>query len=346
MAKQTTHEKVLSRLRDDSGGLRRRGVEIALDTLLDRELATLFDPAELARLAVQMMTADNANRLVDRHVHAGRARWTTHVKATGEKPSDFISAATMPKLEKIVSEAKLPKGDWARDAVDPTLLRQLLAPIIQDTLVSFASRLPLPGLGGSSSPEPEKKAQSTAGAALGFLGSRMKAEVEKRAGGILDAGKSIVGGLTSEVEHKMQSIARDFSMSAQTEIKNAFESRLRSAEGKQILGKLRLQLLKKAMSTKLAEFDADTQRLPWKELLGLAGEIAAHNATRPEVPAWIEGEVKALLEIEAGRTLRMLLDEAGMLDAVRESLLTHVNVHAEQVVKTDAFAAWLSDLLA
>ena len=56
--------------------------------------------------------------------------------------------------------------------------------------------------------------------------------------------------------------------------------------------------------------------------------------------------MKALLEIEAGRTLRMLLEEAGMLNAVRESLLTHVNVHAEQVVKTDAFAAWLSDLLA
>jgi hypothetical protein len=338
----SVRDKVLARLRNDENGLRSRGAAMVVDTLFARPVAELVDGDEVARLVIEALTAPNATRLVQRHVHPGRARWTAHVKQTGELPKDFVSAATLAKLEALTVSAKLPKGAWANDAVDATLVRQLLAPVLQDTLVNFASRLPLPGMGGHApEPEPKRSTSST----LGFLGSRMKAEVEKRAGGLVDVGRSIVGGLSAEVESRMQQLARDFSMSAQTDMRSAFEARLKSDEGKAIVAKLRAQIFRKAISTPLHVFDADTQRLPWDDLLALAGEIAEHNAARPVVRAWIADEVKALLAIEAGRTLGELLEEAGLAATARAMLVPRVDTHAAQVVASDAFAEWLGDLV-
>ena len=65
----------------------------------------------------------------------------------------------------------------------------------------------------------------------------------------------------------------------------------------------------------------------------------------PVVRAWIAEEVKALLAIEAGRTLGELLEEAGLAATARAMLVPRVDTHAAQVVATDAFAEWLGDLV-
>ncbi len=112
---------------------------------------------------------------------------------------------------------------WLKGAVDPDDIRQLVAPVIQQMLLRFASKLPIPGFSGGSG-----GGGGGGGSGLGGLVGMIGKQVQKSAGQLAEAGKSV-----------MNSVARDFSRTATTEFRAALAVRMKSDEGKKIVLRIR-----------------------------------------------------------------------------------------------------------
>jgi hypothetical protein len=312
---------------------------IVVDTLLGTTLAELVDVDEAVNLLVLATTGPNVQRLVTRHVVPGRGRLVAHWRKTRERPADLLGPDLRKRVERIVASAPTPRAAWAQGAVDPSLIRQLFAPIVQDTLMSFARKLPLPGVGSESS------GSSGGGGMLGGIAGRLKAEVKTRAEGIAEKGKSLLGGLGAQVEAQIQGVAREFSQGATNEMKAALEARLRSPEGVELASKIRTQALKRVLDTPMIELWKDMEHQPLDEWDAMTAPIAEYNRNREPVQEFVEGELRALLALEGARTVREFLDEAGLLDEVTRILLERVGAQSRAVAQHADFAAWVGALL-
>lgn len=344
-----TVKRAVERLTADESIHRDKLAGMVVDSMLDSTLNDIVEMDRLIDSIVALVTPANVQRLIERHVEPGRERFASFTKETGDRPRDILAADMIPRIEAIVRTAKVPKGKWARDAVDPALIRQLVSPVIQETLVSFSRRLPLPGAGapsGAGDHSSRSSIGSTVSGGLGFLKNKVKAEVKSFAPGIVDAAKERIGEFNAEVERKFQTVASEFSHSAQSEIEAAFAARAKSDEGRALLSQIRLQVFHRFIDTTFHELDEDSARLPWKDIFAVAPEIASHAIALPNIQQGLRNEIAAVLAVEGERTVRELLAEAGITDHVESWLIDQTADRIVAMAGTDAFAEWLGALIA
>src|SRR5690606_38041897 len=129
------------------------------------------------------------------------------VTETGETLGDLLPLDTQQKLVEILVALEAPRPDWLREAIDPDLVKELFAPVLQRTLLSFARRLPLAGLSG----------------AAGGFADKLKKRVGERAEKLADAGRRAMGGLGAQLDERIQAAAREFAEGAQRELREATE---------------------------------------------------------------------------------------------------------------------------
>lgn len=318
--------------------LREQLATLLVDQLLSTTLGALVDVDETVNLIVSAAAGPNVQRAVTRHVQPSRDRLVAHWKKTRERPADLLGADLRLRVERLVASSPTPRAAWAKNAVDPSLVRQLFAPIVQDTLMSFARKLPLPGIGGDSG-------GGGGSSMLGGIAGRFKAEVKNRAESFAEKGKSLLGGLGAQVEAQIQGVARDFSQGATNEIRGAIEARLKSPEGVEIAAKIRMQALKRLLETPMIELWKDMEYQPLAEIDALSAPIAEYNRVRGPVQELLEGEVRAMLALEGERTLRELLDENGLLDEVTRILLERFSSQTRALVSSAGFVTWVGALL-
>ncbi len=337
--KRAQRDRIVDALTADESELRERGVSLLIETLIDLPVSFWIDVEESRGLLLDSLTGEASARSIERHIRPGWDRHVARCEATGDTLGAAVPEDVRIRIAQLIAEYRPPRSKWAKDAVDPALVRQLLAPVLQDLLLNFARRLPIPGLTGGDAPE--RRDEGRAG-----LRSRLKAKVEKRAERFVEAGKNVLGGLSAEVERQIQSAAREFSQSANRELRSAFVSRLRSDEGRELLDQMANQLLDRLLETPLSELNADVDDLPWDDIWALVPPIIEHNHERPEIIEAVEEELGALLETEGERSVRELLDEAGILDASLATALAHGDGVARELFADKAFGRWLDDVLA
>jgi hypothetical protein len=348
MADDAMVQRVLDRLRADESPARAALLRLVWDQVLDTPAAAFLPPDRVAPLILEVLGSAAPQAAADRHGLVGWDRWTAHVKETGERVKDLLPEDVQRVLVDTVATAQPPAGRWMKGRVDAALFRQLFAPVLQDMLVSFASRLPIPGMPGGGGPTPAPASSSSsprASSTFGMLG-RLKAEVEKRTEGIRETATSVLGSIGSEVEQRMQAVARDFSQSAHAELRSAMIARLKSEEGKMLVGRIQRQIVEAVLEAPLHELDADARQLPLRELIPHVGRIAAHLSLHPPVEPWLSAELESVLALEGGRTVRSMLQESNLIDRLSDLVLAQADDHTRALVATDAFEAWLTDLLA
>jgi hypothetical protein len=344
-----TVQRALDRLTTDESIHRDQLAGMVVDSMLDATLNEVVEVDRLVEMLVAAVTPANVERLIERHVQPGRERFAAFTRETGDRPRDILAKDMIPRIEQIVRNAKLPKGKWAKDAVDPALIRQLVSPVIQETLLSFTKRLPLPGAAGAGSSAGASSRSSIGNSVsdgFGFLKNRVKAEVKSFAPGIVDAAKERIGEFNAEVERKFQGVASEFSHNAQSEIEGAFTARAKSDEGRALLDKIRLQVFHRLLDTTFHELDQDTARLPWDDIFALVPEIASHAIALPNIQQGLRNEIAAVMAMEGERTVRDLLAEAGITEHVESWLVDQTGDRIVALVGTEAFAEWLTALMA
>ncbi len=338
----STKDRIVRILSSAESPLREEGVALAVDHVLDEKLGRLVDVDRVREIVVQALTAPNVARVVERHVAPGFERYAAHVAKSEETVGGLVPDADA--IRAIVDKSRLPRAKWADGMVDPALIRKLFAPVWANLLVSFAKRLPLPGMGTATGAA--VAASSAVGRGVGGIAERIGRSVQERAEKIVDAGRSAMGGIGAEVEKRLHTAARDFSDGAAEVFREALADRLKSREGREIVGQISRQIVDHVLMTKLAELHVDVAALPMAEIFRGVPDILAHGARRKFVAELVEQEIAAFLAIEGDRTLRAVLDEMGIVEHVRDAAVRQASAILRDLFASDAFEGWLGRLLA
>ena len=329
-------EKIQELLSLPVSPLRAELLRLGFDALAAEPLASLTTPPLLARTICEALTRANVERIATRHVVPGVARVTAALSPRPEALRAQLTPAALASLRKLLTHQPPPKLRWLQGAIDPEDFRQLLAPVVQQVLLQFTTKLPIftpPGGGG-------------AGGGLGGLVGMLGKQVQKSAGQLADVGRSVMSGLGGEFEKRMQAVARDFSQAATGEFRSALIERLKSDEGRRIVARIRDRVAEQVLDARLGEVADDVGMLPIAEGAHFSAELLGQLAATPWFEQLLKGEIAGVLEELGPRSLAELLSEAGLLDSARQQISAAVEPGLSKLVASDAFGTWLDRLLA
>jgi len=329
---------ILTTFRAEGSPLRRSGVTILVDFVLARPLREFVAREGLTRLLVDslhsaglvQMIRDRAPRAWERHLRRSRAQPLPLGAALGED--------VRVRLREVITKTPPPPARWTRAAVDPVLVRKLIAPALQDVLLAFTRRLPIPGFGTGETSWPGI-------GAVAAIGNRVREEIERRAGQVADAGRAVLSGIGLDVEGQIEAATREFSQTAERGFREALAKRIETPEGRALLGEIQGQVLDRLLAARFDELHEDVESLPWSELAELAAPALDHLLRQPFVRRALREEIDAWLAADGASSLRALLEEVGLLAPARRYAIARADELARKLFASAAFARWLGELL-
>jgi hypothetical protein len=332
-------QTILDRLNAEASPQRASLAELVVDHTLDLPLQALADPDEVLDIILAALTSQNLEKAFERHLTPARARREARWRQSGEKAGDLMTEQTAARVEALLSRPQGPTAPWARGAVDPADVRELLAPALQQVLLSFVEKVAAltPKVPRAAAAEP--RAPSRFG-----LRDRLKANLKERGEQVLGAGKSVLDGIGLDFRDRLEETAREFGESASGVLRKGVEKRLESDEGKAVLARIRVQLFRRLLETPLSELAGDLGKGDPAEVGAILGEVAAHNATRDEVRTALRNEVASLLTAEGQRPVREILEEAGLLALVRDPAARRLELLSRDLFTSDRFREWLTEV--
>jgi hypothetical protein len=310
--------------------LRREGVRLVVRALLAQPVGDLVTPTEARELVLASVTAESVSTTIERHISPAWDRHRARAEASGETVGDLLPEGGAEELRAIVAKVRPPRAEWAQGAVDRRLVSKLLAPVVQDTLMAFARKLP--GLGFAAD----------GGRVLGGIAGALRKRAEKGTEKLGDVRKSVMGGF----DKKVNAVARDFSQGAVAPMRKAFISRLRSEEGQQLIERIVREVIDKLLAATVAELMSDADAaLPRETLEAFAAKVVLHNVGRAEIAATVQAELAAAMAAEAGRTVADVLDDAGIRERTEELLTERLSHLLGPFLGSDGFVDWLGRVL-
>jgi hypothetical protein len=325
--------RVLSRLRGLDGKWRTELCELSIDQLFGQRLRELIEPEALTQLLLVSLREQPVRRALERQIGPLLARHAQACAGSELRLRELVGPRAHDKLLALAPKLRLPPGRWARSAVDPALVRQLLGPVWSQVLVHFAKRLTLAGTGGAG-------ARPRAG-----LTSILARSMEEQAQRLIDRGRSMMGGLGSEVERRLMAAARDFSDNAAQLFRAALIARVESDEGRMLVAEIVRGVIDQTMHARLSDLQTDLDALPLADILELVPDLVSHAVSSAFVEDSVQRELAAWLTLEADRTLGELLDESGSRLLVRELLTRQLDRMLISLAQRPAFERWIDRLL-
>ncbi len=306
-------------------------IALVFDGLTARKVGDTIDRALLIEGIYQGLTASTADVIASRHVLPAFDRIASAFDGKEDKLRDLIGTEAEQQIVAIVKSGKGPRFGWLKNVVDPDDIRQLVAPVIQQLLLAFVQKLPIPGLssGSGSGPGPganEKKPR-------GLMGAISK-QVSRSIGDLADVGRGVMGG-----------VVKDFSQTATSEFRVALRDRMKTPEGLKIVERIRDRVVTNVLKAKAHAVLADFMHLPRPEIARAVALSIENLRDNPLFRTVLEAEVNAVFDELAKRTVGELLSEVGVLDATRKQVLGAVDPILKDVIAADSFVTWLDALL-
>lgn len=315
-------------------------VDLLLEAALARPVAAAIDAERVVAVTIAVLEAERVERVLGTLVRPAWERQRALVEKRGDRVKDWLPEGGAELLHEVLGEGRLPRGAWAKKIVSAAEIRELLAPVLQETLLAFARKLPL--VGGSV--EQDSAAGKAAGKLLG-LARGIAHNAGERAGKLADLGRGVLGGLGGEMEKRVAAAARDFSHSAFEPLEAAFAARLASPEGRAILERMRTRAVREILAAPAAEIAADLDALPREAVDRLVARAIAFGAARPELDEMLRAEIAAFVAAHAGKSVGDALAEWGVRDVVVRELRVELLAIAERAAADARAEAWLRSLL-
>jgi hypothetical protein len=322
--------RVLSRLAGDDPASRMALVRAATAHTLAQPIATYVDRDSLVALARAATTDANVLRLLEAHGRPGLERQKTRSARIGETIGDLLPHTSEARVLKVLEGARLPNAAWTRGIIDAKRVNDLVAPVVQQSLLAFAKKLPIPGVGEGG----------------GAIGGALRSGLGGLAGGAGKLFGGVVGGISAEVEKRLTSIAHDFAEHASTDFLEALRARLESDEGRAIVRDIVIRAHAKIRDVKVADVLAETDALPAAELDALIAATIAHNAPRSAIADALRAEIEAALAVDGAMTLGAWLDRAGIRSQVEAVILARADDVLRAFFGSEEFASVLDMLFA
>jgi hypothetical protein len=325
----------------EASPLRTELLRMGFAALASQPVAVVLADPELPSIVYRALALESVERITRRHVLPGVLRVQGRLGKAHETVQDLLSPDAEKALRALIDAGKGPRFKWLAGAIDPADMQRLLSPVVQQVLTNFASKLPIPGVqggGSGSTPPPSGKGTSL----VGLIGK----QVSRSASQLAEVGKSVMGGLGSELERRMQALARDFSQGAVGEVRAAVIDRLRSEEGREITGRIRKRILERVLMTEVHVIVDDVLRLPLDQVGRVAEGAVAHTAGTGLFRDALQAELKAVLDEIGQRTLADLLAEAGLLEGVEGLAIRATEPGLVALFRSEPFGDFLDRLLA
>jgi len=326
--------RAVERLTGTDSTLRDELVAGVLDHVLAQPLRDLVDLERVHALVTSALSEPNVRTAVQRHVVPGWRRYAAAIAGSDTRVGALVPEAARPSIHAIARALRVPRARWAKGAVDPALVRRFLAPVWTQVLLSFATRLPIPGLAAAGG-------KRDGSGVAGFLARSVQGGAEK----LIDRGRSMMGGLGAEVERRLLEAARGFSDNAAEIFREALRERVASSEGRELLERITGELVERVLDARFSDLQEDVAALPLDQVFDLAPQLVAHAAPGPYVEDIVQREIAAYLELEGERTLDSMLDELGIAAEVRAALLARGQSVAAGYFASPSFADWCARLL-
>ncbi|MEM9188572.1 MAG: hypothetical protein AAGF12_05325 [Myxococcota bacterium] len=323
--------QMVAALVDESTGLLGEGADLLADALLGRKVRDVIDVDGIAAVISNALRSDMAQHITDIHILPSLDRHRARVDAHGEVVGDLLPLAAKEKLRGLVEETAIEQPEWIRDAIDKALVRKLVAPVFQMTLLSFARKLPIPSLGGGAG---------------GGIAKKLMQSVGERAEKLADAGRKAMGGLSAEVDKRFQAAAKDAAETTSNEFREALDARMRSDEGQEILAEIRRKAFDHVMTIPVGAVMRDFDVLPRNEVQPLVGAVLAHNARRPVGKSALEQELQAIIDAEGDRSIREVLDLGGVGEGGRALVATEAGAILRALLQGEEGKAWVAKVIA
>jgi hypothetical protein len=327
---QTQRAKIQALLGADTSAQRSQLIALAFDAITAQPVAALVDRPVAIAAVYSGLTEGNAQRIAERHVLPAFDRIAATLVGKPDRVRDLISDAADRQLAAIVASGKGPRFQWMQRAIDPDDVRQLIAPIIQQLLLQFTAKLPIPSVGGGSSSGGSGGGTSGLGGLVGRIGK----QVQKSAGQLADVGRTMMGG-----------VIKDFSQTATTEFRVALKERLKSPEGQRIVERMRDRFLTHLLGTKADLVVQDFMHLPRPEIAHMVALVIDHLREQPLFRTIFEAEFAAVVDELGQRSGKELLEELGLFATTRAQVLAAVDPGVKALVTSEAFGSWLDDVL-
>ena len=325
--------EALARLRDSENqkrdGHTDRLAALIVAGVLDRNVRELVDPARVAKAigdGIRAITAsDAAQAVIVREIDRVSAGLAAHKAPIG--PS--VPNALKTGLRELAQLRVEPSKEVLLKLLDREPLRVLLRAQVIDTLVAFGRKAASP------------VSDSALARGLGGIGKSMFGNLASKPSAL----GSIANAVSGEVERQVEKRATDFSETAVAGILEGISTQLSDPSRAAEQAAMRLALVDAFLELSGTDLAALTKS-------NVAERVAVVRAT---LTAWaaeatfasdIETIAQALIAKDADRTLRELLADVALADVVETHARAIVKDRIDAIVATDAFAKWLTALLA
>lgn len=329
-------DKIVAALTGDDTSLPTEAATLVVDHVLGLPLRDFVDSGELSQLCLTAMGEHQLQRAVERHIGPTVARLRKAVAGPGQTVGDAVPPELHDNILDLMSNPLGPRVPWLAGALDPALLRTLLAPVFQDVLLGFAGRIP-----AAVSSAATDAATAGAGALMGMLSPTARSG----AGQLFNIGRSVVGGLGKDLEATVGPLAKDFSHSAVTAFQDSLRKRLRSTTGRELVSELQQGAFEHILAVELSVIDRDLDRLSMADLLALMPPTVAHNLGRQLGERALREAIEHYFEVEGDRSLSELLEDWGVRDDIRAIAIERGSPIARQLFGSDEFRSWLGSVL-
>jgi len=331
--------RAMARLRSPASPELDALVDLLLEAALSRPIEGGIDAERVVAVSISVLDADRLERALGELVRPAWERQRALLEKRGDKVQDWLPEGGSALLDDLLTKAQVPKGAWAKKVIDASEVKELLAPVLQETLLAFARKLPM--VGGVD----EESAAGKAAGRLFGLAKGIAQNAGERAGKLAYLGRGVLGGLGGEMEKRVAGAARDFSHGAFEPLEATFVARLRSDEGQAILLRMRQRAVRTILSASAAELARDLDSLPREALDRLVARAIAFGVSRPELAEMLSAEVSAFVADQAGRDVGEALEAWGLRElAVREARIELLAI-AQRATEDVRAETWLRDLL-
>ncbi|PRP92147.1 hypothetical protein ENSA5_50940 [Enhygromyxa salina] len=323
--------QILARLRDEPRQLDAL-IELGLDQVLARPLAELVDHQWLATavtdgLRASVRSAEFEPWLTQR-VEQAFAR-VDGIDDAGAALGERVPVTLLGPLEQALGRDYRPERELVRALLDHPSTRTILREILQANLLEFGKRM------RSMMPDATKLPG-------GGLGGGRGGGLASRLAGVAKGVASAVGG---ELERQLEPKVKTFVDDILGVTIDMMVDRVSSEGFAPEFARWRIDVLHAVLAQPINRLVAERHKYPPADLAADAAAILRAVAGWRELGERIEAVLAELIREHGQVSAREFLDGSGLEDAWRPQLHRALSDQAHAIAASDAFAAWLTQLV-
>ena len=322
-------DSILERLRTSDGGPTAELAALLVDDARGRTVGELVDAKVVARALRDVLVSLTASDAAAKHVATLLAQVNAEVAAERRALSTAVPPALQQGARAVAELPLTVPREVVTKLLDREPVRKLLRAQVIDTLVAFGRKAASP------------VADNPIARGLGGLSKRALGQVTSKPSAL----GALATAVSGEVERQVEKRATDFADTALDGILAGIADQLGDPARAKEQAALRVALLEGALELDGPELAA-IGRVPFEATVAAVRKALAAWAASASFEGEVEAAVGRVLERDADKTLRTLLDDLGVTKPVTDHARAVVSERLAALFATDPFAAWLRALLA